>query len=144
MRVARKPTALAITSVAALAIGVPAAHAATSGAASPSSSPSSAATHPQAAKLAARCAKLPTALQKVQQHQTRLDADASTHGSIAWVQARVNRLQASGKHPQRLTIAEDLLNARTAEGQVVAARLKLLDDLQAVCAALPSTGSSNS
>lgn len=79
------------------------------------------------------CARVPVALQRVQSVQTRFAADANTKGSIAYLEARIERLKAAGK-TDAVTLLTNRLAVRKQLDATLPARIKQLQDAQVLCA----------
>ncbi len=73
------------------------------------------------------CDRIDKALDRRQRFQTRLDGDANTRGSIAWLQAKAAATQAD--NPELSTLLSDLANLRT---QIKGPAGTIVADLQAV------------
>ena len=86
------------------------------------------------------CARVPVALARVQKVQTRFAADASTKGSIAYLEARIAKAQADGK-TDVVRLLTDRLTMRKDLAGILPDRLKQLQDSQEVCAAHGHSGS---
>ena len=87
-----------------------------------------------AARLKLACDRVPNAITRTENLQTRLAADASTRGSLAWLQGKADQAK-SRNHDQR---ANDLANRLTVRKDLAAllpGRLVLLQQAQKVCAA---------
>ena len=85
-------------------------------------------------RLEKACHRIPAATTKVTAHIAKLQADASTRGSIAWLQDRITKAQAKN-HPQAVTMLQAKLAERQAALTALQARLTLLTDAAAFCVA---------
>ena len=97
-------------------------------------------------RLATRtCARIPQALTTTQKLQARLAGDASTRGSLSWLQAKIHSAQSSGQ-PQLAKVLSDRERMLTDLGPVLSDRLTMLRDAQQLCASAgahsSTTGSS--
>jgi len=81
----------------------------------------------QAADTPKYCERIDKAIDRRQKAQARRDGDASTHGSIAWLQAKAQSLSTS--NPELSKLLTDVANLRT---QVKDPAAGILSDLQAV------------
>jgi hypothetical protein len=95
------------------------------------------------ARLGHACSRLPGRITRLQKVQTRLHADAATKGSIAFLQARIDKATADGN-----TDLAKLLSDRMAVRKDIDAALPdvltHLQDAQAICAAHRKTAPSAS
>ncbi|HOZ58115.1 MAG TPA: hypothetical protein PKY70_08015 [Nakamurella multipartita] len=73
------------------------------------------------------CDRIDKALQRRQKQQTRLDGDANTRGSIAWLQAKSQALATSNPELSKL-----LADAAALRSQVKDPAATIVADLQAV------------
>ncbi len=100
-----------------------------------------------AAALAGRrdrlCARVPTAITRTQNLEKRLAADASTQGSLAYLQARIDKAEAA--HSDQLVITlKNRLAFRTQLAAFLPDRLSLLQKAQTTVCAAPAPSSSSS
>ena len=79
------------------------------------------------------CNRLPARLARVQKLQARLDGDASTKGSIAALQARIDAATAAGKRDAVRLLTDELAIRKDVAG-ILPDRVAKLQDAQAVCA----------
>ena len=86
----------------------------------------------KATRLEKACHRIPAANAKVTAHIAKLQADASTRGSIAWLQDRITKAQAKN-HTQAVTMLQAKLAERQAALTALQARLTLLTDAAAFC-----------
>jgi hypothetical protein len=81
------------------------------------------------------CERVPRAQERVEQVLARLRADASVPGSLAFLEARIERARAKDR-TQLVTLLENRLAVRTAAVDVLEARQTQLADLAELCAEL--------
>jgi hypothetical protein len=84
-------------------------------------------------RLNAACLRIPNLQIRTDRALTRLQADASTKGSLAWLQARIDKATAEN-HPQLVTVLTNRLAVRTARVAVLEQQQQTLADLAAICA----------
>ena len=88
------------------------------------------------------CARVPHAILRTQNLEKRLAGDASTKGSLKWLQAQVDKAEAAGR-TQAVTVLKNRLAFRTQLAQFLPQRLALLQKAQAtICA--PGAGAARS
>jgi len=83
-------------------------------------------------ELAQICSRIPNRIERVEKAQARLGADAATKGSIARVQARLERAEAEG-HTDLARLLRDRLAIRKDVAAVLPDILVHLKDAQEVC-----------
>ena len=84
------------------------------------------------------CARVPTAIIRTQNLEKRLAADASTKGSLAFLQARIDAAEAA-HNDQLVTVLKNRLTYRKELAAFLPHRLELLQTAKStVCAATPS------
>jgi hypothetical protein len=83
-------------------------------------------------ELAQICSRIPNRIERVEKAQVRLGADAATTGSIARVQARLDRAQAEG-HTDLARLLRDRLAIREDVAAVLPDILVHLKDAQQLC-----------
>jgi hypothetical protein len=99
---------------------------------------------PAAARLPPWCAKLPTAIQRTQNREKRLAADASTPGSLAYLQHRIDTVR-SAHHDELVATLEKRMAFRRQLAAFLPQRLALLQKAETtICsaAAVPTPGAS--
>lgn len=85
-------------------------------------------------RLEKACHRIPAATTRVNAHIAKLQAAATTRGSIAWLQDRIAKAQAKGK-TQLVTALQARLVDRQAALASLQGRLTLLTDAAAFCVA---------
>ena len=85
------------------------------------------------ARLEKVCAKVPTLESKVDAAITRLQGDASTKGSIAWLQAKLDAATTAGR-TQAVTVLENRIQVRTDTLALLQAKQQKLAKVAQVCA----------
>ena len=85
-------------------------------------------------RLAKLCARVGTAEGKVNAALARLQADASTKGSIAWLQAQIADATAKGK-TEKATLLQGRLAERQAMVQVLQLKLTEIGNVKQICTA---------
>lgn len=89
------------------------------------------------------CARVPTAITRTQNLEKRLAADASTQGSLAYLQARIDKAEAD--HADQLVATlKNRLAFRTQLAAFLPDRLALLQKAQSTICAVPAPSSSSS
>jgi hypothetical protein len=78
------------------------------------------------------CLRIPNLEIRTTNLITRLNGDAATRGSLAWLQAQIDDARAKGR-TQLVTVLENRLAVRTQSLAVLAQRQTELADLKAVC-----------
>ncbi len=86
-------------------------------------------------RLERACLRIPNLELRTTNLERRLDGDASTIGSLAWLQARIDQAKAAN-HPQLVTVLENRLAVRKATRKVLDARQTELEHLQKRCGEL--------
>jgi hypothetical protein len=83
-------------------------------------------------RLTAACNRIPHRIERVEKLQTRLHADAGTQGSIAFLQARIDRARHEGQDDVATLLGDRLAVRKDLDSQLpdVLARLK---DARSVC-----------
>jgi hypothetical protein len=119
-------TAAAVSLAVVPLVGVGLTSAAAAETAPPSASPG-----PQ---LTRACGKIPHRIERLERVQTRLHADARTKGSIAFLQARIDRAKAAG-HEDLARVLGDRMTVRKSVDDRLPTVLTALRDAQEVCAA---------
>jgi hypothetical protein len=99
---------------------------------SSTSNPSTSAAATPGGRLAKACARIPVRLEKVEKLQTKLHGDAKTRGSIAFLQARIDRATAEGQ-ADRARLLTDRLAVRKDLDATLPDILTRLKDAQQVC-----------
>ena len=80
------------------------------------------------------CARVPNAILRTQNLERRLAGDASTKGSLVWLQAQVDKAEAAGR-TRAVTVLKNRLAFRTQLATFLPQRLSLLQKAQTtVCA----------
>ncbi len=103
-------------------------------AATPTGADAEAARAAAAQRLTVACARIPNLLIRSEKLQARLAADASTRGSIAWLQARVEAAQKAGR-AELVTVLTNRLEVRRALQEALPGRTgRLRQAQQGVCA----------
>ena len=103
-------------------------------AATPTGAGAEAARAAAAQRLTVACARIPNLLIRSEKLQARLAADASTRGSIAWLQARIEAAQKSGR-AELVTVLTNRLEVRRALQESLPGRTERLRQAQqGVCA----------
>jgi hypothetical protein len=85
-------------------------------------------------RLELACRRIPNLETRVDRLLTRLQGDASVTGSLAWLQARIDKAQSEGR-TDLVTVLTNRLTVRTAAVSTLQARQVQLADLAARCAA---------
>jgi hypothetical protein len=93
------------------------------------------------ARLTRSCARIPARIATVEKLRTRLHADAGTRGSLAFLQARLDRANAAGR-TDRARLLGDRLALRKDLDAGLPDVLTRLTDAKAVCDRHPSPSSS--
>jgi hypothetical protein len=90
------------------------------------------------------CARVPNAIVRTQNLQKRLAGDASTQGSLAWLQAKIDKAQAAHEKDQLVTVLENRLAFRKELASFLPHRLELLQKAQeTICAPAPAASPSS-
>lgn len=84
-------------------------------------------------RLNAACLRVPNLQIRTDNALARLQADAATRGSLAWLQTRIDKATAEN-HPQLVTVLQNRLAVRTAKVAVLEQQQQTLADLAAICA----------
>lgn len=84
-------------------------------------------------RLEAVCARVPGLTTRVDAAIARLEGDASTRGSLAWLQVQIDRAQRNDR-PQLVTVLQNRLEVRTARLDLLKAQAGLLDTVGRLCA----------
>jgi hypothetical protein len=92
-------------------------------------------------RLVRACARLPHRIERLEKVQTRFHADATTKGSIAFLQARIDKAGAAGRSDLVRLLSDRMAVRKDIDSQLpdVLAKLK---DAQQVCAEHAAPGSS--
>ena len=85
-----------------------------------------------ARRLDRACARVDKQLQRAQKVQTRIAADASTRGSIAFLQARIDRAKQAGQD-DLATVLDLRLQMRRQIADQLPQRVDLLEQAQQTC-----------
>jgi hypothetical protein len=86
------------------------------------------------ARLERACLRIPNMEIRTNNIITRLEGDASTRGSLAWLQAQIDDATAKNR-PQRVTVLQNRLKVRTETLQIVKDRSERLQKLADKCRA---------
>jgi hypothetical protein len=90
------------------------------------------------------CARVPRAITRTQNLEKRLAGDASTKGSLAYLQARIDKVEAAHQD-QLVTVLQNRLTFRKQLASFLPQRLELLQTARrTVCAPPPAPSSSSS
>jgi hypothetical protein len=90
------------------------------------------------------CARVPNAIVRTQNLEKRLAGDASTQGSLAWLQTKIDKAKAAGQD-QLVTVLENRLAFRKELASFLPQRLALLQTAQrTICAPMPTASSPSS
>lgn len=79
------------------------------------------------------CARVPNLTLRVDAGIARLEGDATTRGSLAWLQAQIDKATADGR-TQLVTVLENRLDVRTARLDLLKARRVALGNIAEICA----------
>ena len=85
------------------------------------------------ARLTAVCTRTTTATTRTQTALDRLQGDASTKGSLAWMQAKIDQATEAGR-TQMVTALQNRLEVRTARVAVLTQKLATLGEISEFCA----------
>lgn len=85
------------------------------------------------ARLARACARIPNLQRRTDNLIERLQGDAETKGSLAWLQTQIERSEDAGRD-QLVIVLENRLEVRTALLPVLELRRDGLDELAGLCA----------
>lgn len=80
-------------------------------------------------RLELACARIPNALIRAENLQERLAGDASTRGSIAWLQARIDKAEDAGR-TELATVLTNRLKVRESLQDVLPERIENLKEIQ--------------
>jgi hypothetical protein len=94
--------------------------------------PSSTTTNELPARLERACLRIPNLQLRTDNLITRLNGDASTRGSLLWLQAQIDDAKAKGR-TQLATVLENRLAVRTQSLEVLAVRQERLTNLIERC-----------
>jgi hypothetical protein len=90
------------------------------------------------------CARVPHAIVRTQNLEKRLAGDASTRGSLAWLQTKIDKAEAAHQD-QLVTVLENRLAFRKELASFLPRRLQLLQKAQGtICAPAPAASSPSS
>jgi hypothetical protein len=78
------------------------------------------------------CLRIPNLELRTANLIERLNGDASTRGSLAWLQVQIDEATAKGR-TQLVTVLENRLAVRTLSLDVLVQRQRALADLKAIC-----------
>jgi hypothetical protein len=120
--------AVVVTAGASLAMPT-AAHAASTPAGSPADTPTTRELPPRYQRA---CLRIPNLQHRTDNVIARLNGDASTRGSLLWLQAQIDDATAKGR-TQLATVLENRLKVRTQTLQVVTNRQERLTKLAELC-----------
>ncbi len=84
-------------------------------------------------RLERACARVPNLTARVERTRATIEGDASTRGSLAWLQAQIDKARADG-HPEAATVLENALATRTARLDLVTSRQASLASVAQLCA----------
>lgn len=84
------------------------------------------------ARLRLACARVPNLIIRTDNLTTRLEADASTMGSLAWLQARIDDATAAGR-TQLVEVLQNRLAVRTAKLELLHQRSIALAHISELC-----------
>lgn len=84
-------------------------------------------------RLEVACARVPPLTERTQKLIDRLQADASTRGSLAWLEAKLDTARTHDK-PQLATVLENRLTTRKAKLTLLQDRLTTLSSIETFCA----------
>jgi hypothetical protein len=84
-------------------------------------------------RLVAACERVPNLTLRTHRALDRLQGDASTVGSTAWLQAQIDKAQAAGRD-QLVTVLENRKDVRVARITVLQKQLVSLDSIGTFCA----------
>jgi hypothetical protein len=114
-----------------VAVGVPAV-AAQSGSTTEAPAPDAATQAQRRARLEKACARVPTVAERVDGVIARLEGDAGTKGSLAWLQTKIDAASEAGRE-QLVTVLQNRLDVRTARLALLHERRDALTDLARIC-----------
>ena len=120
--------ALSLAIAATVAVGVPAVSAQDG----PSSTEAPANAGQRQARLEKACQRVPAITERVDRMIARLEGDASTRGSLAWLQTRVDAANDAGRD-QLVTVLRNRLDVRTARLALLHERRGSLADIAQIC-----------
>jgi hypothetical protein len=83
-------------------------------------------------RLERACLRIPNLETRTSNFITRLNGDASTRGSLLWLQAQIDTAKAKN-HPQLATVLENRLAVRTQTLKVLTQRHTTLEKLADLC-----------
>jgi hypothetical protein len=83
-------------------------------------------------RLSLACARIPNLVTRTENLQTRLAADASTPGSIAWLEAKAAKAQAAGRDELAAALTARVA-VRTELADLLPLRLEALDQAEQAC-----------
>ena len=106
--------------------------AAASAASAPTAPPSDTATRELPARLKRACLRIPNLQTRTSNMITRLNGDASTRGSLLWLQAQIDDATAKGR-TQLATVLQNRLKVRTQSLTVLTKRQERLTKLADMC-----------
>ena len=90
--------------------------------------------HKLQARVDTACGRVPAVTQRTQAALDRLQGDASTKGSIAWLQSKIDKATELNR-TQIVTFLQNRLDVRTLRVAVIEKKLSNLNDLSTFCAA---------
>jgi hypothetical protein len=83
-------------------------------------------------RLSVTCSRLPNRIERIERVQERLNADADTPGSFAYLQARIDKNRQAG-HDDAVRLLEDRMAIRKDVAALLPDVLTHLKDAQQVC-----------
>lgn len=124
-------TLAAVTAITAtVALAVPVAASASTPPPTPTTTPAPGPSVPPRLRLA--CARVPNTTERVNRSIARLEADASTRGSLAWLQAQIDKATAAGQ-TERATVLQNRYDVRAAKLELLKARATSLQEIADRC-----------
>jgi hypothetical protein len=106
--------------------------------------PTSASVRALGARRDLLCARVPRAIVRTRNLEKRLAGDASTQGSLAWLQTKIDKAEAAHQD-QLVTVLENRLAFRKELASFLPQRLELLQKAQeTICAPAPAASSPSS
>jgi hypothetical protein len=83
-------------------------------------------------RLERACARVPNLTARLERTRATIEGDASTRGSLAWLQAQIDKANRNG-HAEAATVLENALATRTARLDLVTSRQTSLASLAQLC-----------
>jgi hypothetical protein len=130
-RLRRTVAALCLALTATVALGAPAVSA-QAGSSTEAPAPDPATQAQRRARLEKACARVPVITERVDALIARLEGDAGTKGSLAWLQARIDSATAAGR-AQLVTVLQNRLEVRTARLELLHERRDALAHVAQIC-----------